>query len=119
MNTSKVNLVKVIPFEHNKDLKVGHMRCDFTQGKLANSWFPADKFDSLSKEERSEIQEVVNDIMNNHFPTFDDVVEGCNGNEGYGNETNYFAQVNDFNYWVRLNPVESDYSMYIMVYTKS
>lgn len=109
-------LVQECPFEFSQEKKVGHMRGDFADGRLANRWFPtAQTFDGLTSEEKQEIQMVCNELLCQHVDTFEKIVAYC-GAQGYGNETNLFTQSEHFDYWVRLNPVQEDYAIYIHTY---
>lgn len=111
-----INLEKEPNFQENVDLKVGHMRCDFADGGIANSWFPTE-LASDSKVDLHEIQKVVNLIMFDEITTFDKVVELCGG-RGYDNRTNMYVHVGNYNYRVDMIPVMGDYNYYIHVYCK-
>jgi hypothetical protein len=109
-------LEKNCPFEFEAEKKVGHMRCDFQDGSLANSWFPTDH----SKDENvnlTDIQNTVNSVMFDELTTFEKVVELCGG-EGYDFRQNRFFVEGDYNYWIDLIPAKGDYNYYIHVYTK-
>jgi hypothetical protein len=111
-----MKLETVQNFEVDKAKKIGHMRCDFADGRLANSWFPTE----LAKKEGvdlHEIQKIVNEIMFEEITTFDKVVE-LSGGEGYDYRSNRFVYEGKYNYWIDLNPVKGDYNFYIHVYEK-
>lgn len=95
--------------------KVGHMRCDFADGYLSNSWFPAELSGQVNL---AEIQKMVNVIMFEKITTFDEVVELCGGRTGYDRRTNLYLHTTDFNYRIDMIPVMGDYNYYIHVYTK-
>ncbi|PLS19606.1 hypothetical protein CVD28_04095 [Bacillus sp. M6-12] len=103
-------------FEVNKEKKIGHMRCDFADGRLANKWFPTEL---ASKEgvNLKEIQNIVNAIMFEEITTFDKVIELCEG-LGYDNTSNRFVYEGEYHYWINLVPVAGDYNYYIHVYEK-
>ena len=96
--------------------KVGHMRCDFADGGIANSWFPTEMAMS-GKVNLHEIQKVVNLIMFEEITTFDKVVKLCGGT-GYDMRTNLYLHTADFNYRIDMIPVMGDYNYYIHVYVK-
>lgn len=111
-----MELTKEMTFEFIAEKKIGHMRCDFNDGKLANTWFGT----ALAKEEAvdlKDIQETVNTIMFEEIPTFDKLVEMCGG-MGYDKEKNLFLVQGDYNYWIRLLPAKGDYNLYINVYNQ-
>lgn len=103
-------------FEVDKEKRIGHMRCDYQEGSIANTWFPTE----LTKKEgvnHREIQEIVNEIMFKEITSFDKVIELCGG-QGYENRCNRFVYKGDYNYWIDLIPVKGDYNFYIQVYEK-
>lgn len=111
-------LTTTCPFTFTKEKKVGHMRGDYANGSLANVWVPTgESFTALTLEEKKEIQSVCNQILFETFNSFDKIVDFCEA-EGYGNEKNLFTQSEHFDYWIRLNPVKSDYCIYVHTYTK-
>lgn len=109
-----MELTKEMTFEFNGEKKIGHMRCDFNDERLANSWFG----ETLAKEDGVNlkvIQETMNTIMFEEIPTFDKLVDMCGG-MGYDKEQNRFLVQGDYNYWIRLLPAKGDYNLYIHVY---
>lgn len=107
-------------WEFKKELKIGHIRADFNDGGLHNSWIPAhDQEERVKKHgiDLSEVQKVVNDIMFNHYMTLEKVQEVCGGCL-YSDESKVFITYGKCNYWVRFIPVKGDYNMYINVYAK-
>lgn len=110
-----VRLVKEYKFQVDDKKKIGHMRCDFADGHLANQWFPTDLANET--ENLHEIQNVVNKIMFEEIPSYDKVVELCGG-EGIDKTTNFFIYEGNYNYWINLIPIRGEYNYYIHVYKK-
>lgn len=111
-----VVLKKEYTFEVDNEKKIGHMRCDFADGSIANTWFPT----ALAKKDGvnlQEIQDVVNEIMFKEITSFEKVVELCNG-QGYDFRSNLFVYEGKYNYRIDLIPAKGDYNYYIHVYEK-
>lgn len=121
-----LNLVKAQMFEHNNALKIGIMKCDFIDKRMANNWNPTERAKSKSTNELKIIQKVINQIMDK-YDTFKKITDECDSY--YNTEVDYiscgllfivdlFAIEGNFNYWIRLIPQKGERNIYISVFDK-
>lgn len=94
--------------------KIGHLRCDFYDGSLSNSWFDTHK--ELNNTERTKVGAGLVRIIN-QVPDYDFIVDLCGG-EGLDKSTNRFCSDENFIYWINFIPVMDSYHYYVHVYTK-
>lgn len=101
---------------YDKDKLIGRMRFDFCNGPscLSNSWYPVTEID---KEEINEVNSKVNEIMFNRFFNFNEIIKECGG-EGHDKEKIIEEKTINFDYAIKLIPVEGTYNGYIFVYRK-
>jgi len=109
-------LTKEMNFEFEKDKKIGHIRTQFNSKKLvANQFIPVENMSKKVKEHKlhlGKINGVCKTIQFDWIKNYDTIEELCNGEE-----TNYFLQYENVNYWIRLNPFgTSEYNCYIHLY---
>ena len=100
-----------------QDEKLGVMRIDWFDGRIRSKWFPTDRFQMLCEENEISIptlQEEINEIIFELLKDLSSVIDLCMG-DSYQHECTYYVQGKEVNYYVRLIPVEDDYSS-IMVY---
>lgn len=103
-------------FEINNSNRLGTMRIDWYDGKIANQWNPTELLIKL-KDSRlidlNVLQEELNYIQFGLLYSFENVVRLCDGT-GYDKETHVYF-VGEFSYGIRLIPIRDSYS-YIYVY---
>jgi hypothetical protein len=114
-------LTDQINFEFNNDKKLGHLRCQYGNTKqIANQFVRQDNLTVKCVQHNidlKKIQEVVNVIQFEWIENYEKLEKYCKGSEYDKQETNYFFQDENVNYWIRLNPFgTSDYNMYIHIY---
>ena len=109
-------LTKEMNFKFEKDKKIGHVRTQFNWEKLvANEFIPVGDMKEKVKEHNlhlGKINGVCKAIQFDWLKNYETIEELCNGEE-----TNYFVQYENVNYWIRLNPFGiSEYNCYIHLY---
>lgn len=106
-------------FEINNDKRLGTMRIDWYDGRLANQWNPNKLLIELNESRKINLkvlQKELNYIQFELLSSFEKVTGLCDG-IGYDKETNLYFRWN-FNYIIRLIPVRYSYS-YIYVYRRT
>jgi hypothetical protein len=108
-------------FEFNNDKKLGHLRCQYGNKKqIANQFISTDLFKEKSKNneiDTQRIQEIVNVMQFEWIENYEKLEMYCKGNEYDKQETNYFFQDGNLNFWIRLNPFGvAEYNLYIHIY---
>lgn len=93
--------------------KVGHLRCDFADGRLSQNWFGQGLLNN------NEIAEVSKKLIgiNELIPNYDFIVDLCGG-EGLDKSANRFTASDNFIYWINFIPVMDSYHYYVHVYKK-
>lgn len=112
----KAILTKEMNFEFDKNKKIGHIRTQFNWEKLeANQFIPVSDMESKVKNHDihlGKLNGVCKAIQFDWLKNYETIEELCDGQE-----TNYFVQYENVNYWIRLNPFGiSDYNCYIHIY---
>lgn len=108
-------------FEFDKNKKLGHVRSQFGNDKLiANQFVASEDFSENLKKYNlnvNRINEVANVIQFEFVENFDGLLRSCKGINSK-EETNYFLQDSNINYWIRLIPTfgTSEYNCYIHFY---
>lgn len=119
MKDNYLNLTSDVLFDIENDKKLGVMRIDWYDGRLANTWNPTDLLIKLNSEnsiDLKKLQEELNTIQFDELDKFYKVEELCNGN-GYDKERLLCCIGKHQRYVIKLVPVIDAYS-YIYVYNK-
>ena len=120
LNWINVKELKELKLEEKKAL--GRMRLDWLgsgRDEVCNQWFPSQRFEEVMGESNlsiSLLQETLNELIFHQLDVFGKVIEKCGGT-GYGYEQLFKVETSAFNFFVRLKPVQDEYS-YVFVYTK-
>ena len=117
---TNVKELVLLGLEENKSL--GIMRLDYCSSRpneVCNQWFPAAQMNQVLMEHPISIQQLqqeLNELIFNQLDVFDKVTEKCGG-EGYKREETFKVESESFKFFIRLKPVQDDYS-HLFVYAK-
>ena len=115
-----VKELKELGLEEKKTL--GRMRLDWLgsrRDEVCNQWFPSQRFEEVITQYDISIQQLqpeLNELIFNQLDVFEKVIETCGG-EGYKHEETFKVESESFNFFIRLKPVQDDYS-HLFVYAK-
>lgn len=104
-------------FSIENDKKIGVMRIDWYDGRLANRWNPTELLIRLNNEKNidlKQLQQELNIIQFDKLDKFHKVEKLCGGT-GYDKEKLFYVIGKNQRYAVKLIPVKDSYS-YIYVY---
>ena len=96
--------------------RIGTMRIDWYDGRIANKWFPTEYFDTakIKGMNVAKVQEEVNEIIFHKFLKYENVLEACEGH-GYHHSKQFYCKGEQCDFSIKLNPVITDYS-YVYIY---
>lgn len=117
-----INVKELVRLGLDEFKSIGMMRLDWVgsrKDEVCNQWFPSSQMNQLLVEHPISIQQLqqeLNDLIFNQLDVFDKVIEKCGG-EGYKHEETFKVESESFNFFIRLKPVQDDYS-HLFVYAK-
>lgn len=96
--------------------RIGTMRIDWYDGRIANRWFPTEYFDTakIKGMNVAKVQEEVNEIIFHKFLKYENVLEACEGH-GYHHSKHFYCVGEQCDFSIKLIPVITDYS-YVYIY---
>lgn len=106
-------------FEIDNSKRLGTMRIDWFDNRLANQWNPTEfliKLNDSNSIDLKLLQEELNYIQFEILDSFQEVSRLCEG-IGYDSETYLYARTEVFDYILKLIPTKDAYS-YIFVFRK-
>ena len=122
MLTTWINVKELVRLGLEEDKSLGIMRVDYCSSRpneVCNQWFPSPKMNQVLMEHPISIQQLqqeLNELIFNQLDVFDKVTEKCGG-EGYKREETFKVESESFKFFIRLKPVQDDYS-HLFVYAK-
>ena len=122
MLTKWINVKELVRLGLDENKSLGIMRLDYCSSRpneVCNHWFPAAQMNQVLMEHPISIQQLqqeLNELIFNQLDVFDKVIEKCGG-EGYRHEETFKVESDSFNFFIRLKPVQDDYS-HLFVYAK-
>lgn len=122
MLTTWINVKELVRLGLDENKSLGIMRLDYCSSRpneVCNQWFPSSQMNQVLMEDLNSIQQLqqeLNELIFNQLDVFDKVIEKCSG-EGYKHEETFKVESECFNFFIRLKPVQDDYS-HLFVYAK-
>lgn len=122
MLTKWINVKELVRLELDENKSLGIMRLDYCGSRtneVCNQWFPSQQMNQVLMEHQiliQQLQKELNELIFNQLDVFDKVIEKCSG-EGYKHEETFKVESECFNFFIRLKPVQDDYS-HLFVYAK-
>ncbi|MBP3907588.1 hypothetical protein [Turicibacter sanguinis] len=122
MLTTWINVKELVRLGLDENKSLGIMRLDYCSSRpneVCNQWFPSPKMNQVLMEHPISIQQLqqeLNELIFNQLDVFDKVTEKCGG-EGYKREETFKVESESFKFFIRLKPVQDDYS-HLFVYAK-
>ena len=122
MLTKWINVKELVRLGLDENKSLGIMRLDYCSSRpneVCNQWFPSSQMNQVLMEHPISIQQIqqeLNELIFNQLDVFDKVIEKCSG-EGYKHEETFKVESECFNFFIRLKPVQDDYS-HLFVYVK-
>jgi hypothetical protein len=109
-------LTKEMNFKFEDNKKIGHIRTQFNWEKLeAKQFIPVSDMEAKVKDHNihlGHLNGVCIAIQEKWLKNYETIEELCNEEE-----TNYFVQYENVNYWIRLNPFGvKEYNCYVHMY---
>ena len=117
-----INVKELVRLGLDEDKSLGIMRLDYCSSRpneVCNQWFPSSQMNQVLMEHPISIQQLqqeLNELIFIQLDVFDKVIEKCSG-EGYKHEETFKVESECFNFFIRLKPVQDDYS-HLFVYVK-